>query len=191
MATSDRQLAATAVARVGPNQQREASLPATMLGSYVLLWVGTLLAALLAIPIAGHLRGGPVRPFPLASPGTPGMAAFIAANNVREAAIPLMFATLKFGRRNWPVVLGDVVIGASLAVNVALGGLALGSYGMGLLHYLPQWPLEWGGLALALTGWRRARRGRRDPFELVLLALAAAILLCLAALIETYAVPQS
>jgi hypothetical protein len=162
-----------------------------MLGSYALLWLGTLLAAVLAIPIAGQLRGGHAHPFPLASPGTPGMAAFVAANNVREAAIPLLFATLKIGRRNWPVIVGDVVVGATLAVNVALGGLALGSYGMGLLHYLPQWPLEWGGLALALTGWRRARSGRRDPCELALLAICTTILLCLAALIETYAVPQS
>jgi hypothetical protein len=119
------------------------------------------------------------------------MAAFIVTNNVREAAIPFLFAALKIGRRNWPVILGDVVVGASLTVNVALGGLALGSYGTGLLAYLPQWPLEWGGFALALTGWRRTRRGRRDPFELVLLAIGAAILLCLAALVETYAVPQS
>ena len=188
MATSDRQLITTA--SHANTHQQSVGLPATIFGSYVLLWIGTLLAALLAIPFAGDLRGGTIHPFPLASPGTPGMAAFIAANNVREATIPLLFATLKIGGRRWPVILGDVVVGASLAVNMALGGFALGSYGLGLLHYLPQWPLEWGGLALALTGWRRARRGRRDPYELALLAITAAILLCLAALIETYAVPQ-
>ena len=63
--------------------------------------------------------------------------------------------------------------------------------GLALLRYLPQWPLEWGGLALALAGWRRARRGQRDPCELALLAIGAATLLCLAALLETYAVPQA
>jgi hypothetical protein len=89
------------------------------------------------------------------------------------------------------LIVGDVVVGASLAVNVALGGLALGAYGLALLRYLPQWPLEWGGLALALAGWRRARRGRGDPCELALLAIGAAMLLCLAALLETYAVPQA
>ncbi len=119
------------------------------------------------------------------------MAALIAANNVRVAAVPLFFAVLKVGRRRWLLTVGDVVVGASLAVNVALGGLALGAYGLPLLRYLPQWPLEWGGLALALAGWRRARRGQRDPCELALLAIGAATLLCLAALLETYAVPQT
>jgi hypothetical protein len=162
-----------------------------MLESYGLLWLGTLLAALLAIPIAGHLRGVFGYRFALARTGSASMAALIAANNVREAAIPLLFAALKIGPQRWLLIVGDVVVSASLAVNVALGGLALGVYGPGLIHYLPQWPLEWGGLALALAGWRRTRRGQRDPCELALLALGAAVLLCLAALIETYAVPQT
>jgi hypothetical protein len=186
MTTSERQLT-SAMSFKRP----DSSLSMIVLGSYALLWVGTLLAVLVAIPIAGYLRGGPAHPFPLATPGTPGMATFIAVNNVRAAAIPFLFAALKIGRRNWPVVLGDIVIGTSLTINVALGGLALGTYGTGLLSYLPQWPLEWGGLALALAGWRRARHGQREPFELLLLAIAAGIILCLAAIIETYAVPQS
>lgn len=165
-------------------------LLASVLGSYGLLWLGTLLAALLALPLAGQLRGVFAFRFALAPSGTASMAALIAANNVREAGIPLLFAALKTGGRRWPVMLGDVVVGASLAVNVALGGLALGTYGTRLLPYLPQWPLEWAGLALALAGWCRARRGRRDPCELALLAIATAILLCLAALLETYVVPQ-
>jgi hypothetical protein len=161
------------------------------LESYGLLWLGTLLAAILAIPIAGHLRGVFGFRFALAPPGTASMAALIATNNIREAAVPLLFAMLGVGRRRWLLTVGDVVVSASLAVNVALGGLALGAYGLGLLRYLPQWPLEWGGLALALAAWRRARRGQRDPCELALLTIGAALLLCLAALLETYAVPQA
>lgn len=190
MAASDRQLVAGAPeARSRP--LRRAGLVATMLESYGLLWLGTLLAAILAIPIAGHLRG--VFGFRLtpAPTGTANMAALIAVDNIRAAAIPLLFAAIKIGTRRWLFLVGDVVVGASLAVNVALGGLALGTYGLGLLRYLPQWPLEWGGLALALTGWRRARRGQGDLFALALLAIGAATLLCLAALLETYAVPQA
>jgi hypothetical protein len=190
MAAGNRQLMAAAP-DCSSRPLLRAGLAATMLESYCLLWLGTLLAAVLAIPIAGYLREAFDLRLTLAPPGSASMAALIAANNVRAAAVPLFFAVLKIGTRRWLVIVGDVVVGASLAVNVAIGGLALGAYGLGLLRYLPHWPLEWGGLALALAGWRRARRGQRDPCELALLAIGAAILLCLAALLETYAVPQA
>ncbi len=190
MAAGERQLMSAAPqARSRPLLR--AGLAATMLESYCLLWLGTLLAAVLAIPIGGYLRPVFDLRLALAAPGSASMAALIAANNARAAAVPLFFAFLRIGTRRWLVILGDVVVGASLAANVALGGLALGAYGVGLLRYLPHWPLEWGGLALALAGWRRARRGQRDPCELAQVAIGAAILLCLAALLETYAVPQA
>ncbi len=164
-----------------------------MLDGCCLLWLGTLLAAILAIPIAGQLRGVFALGFTLCparqrehggadrhQQHPRGRRSRFCAPGSRDGR----------PRRRWPLLVGDVVVAASLAVNVALGGLALGAYGFGLLRYLPQWPLEWGGLARALAGWRRARRGQRDPCELALLAIGAAILLCLAALLETYAVPQ-
>jgi hypothetical protein len=189
MAAGDRQLVLIRP-QAESRPPRRARPAVTALESYGMLWLGTALAAILALPIAGQLRG--VFGFRLAPApaGSASMAALIAANNMREAAIPLLFAALTFGQRRWPLLVGDVVVGASLAANVALGGFALGAYGPGLLRYLPQWPLEWGGLAFALAAWRRARRGQRDPCELVLLAIGAATLLCLAALLETYAVPQ-
>jgi hypothetical protein len=190
MAASDRQLVPVALDGTS-RPRRRGGVAATMLESYALLWLGTLLAAIVAIPVAGHLRGVFGFRLTLAPPGTASMAALIAANNVREAAVPLFFAVLKVGHRRWLLIVGDIVVSASLAVNVTLGGLALGAYGLDLLRYLPQWPLEWGGLALALTGWRRVRRGQGDPCELALLAIGAAVLLCLAALLETYAVPQA
>jgi hypothetical protein len=162
-----------------------------ILSIYALLWMGTALFALIAIPFAGPLHevfgltGG------LAAPGTVTMAALTLTNNAREAAIPFLFAVLRVGARRWPIVLGDVVIAACFTADVALGGLTLGTDGMRALPFLPQWPLEWGGLALALAAWRRARSARRDPLELTMLAIATAILLCGAALLETYAVPQS
>jgi amino acid transporter len=190
MATSDRQLNAPSRARLSA-RFFDPGLTRCTISSYSILWAGTILFALVALPFAGDLREAFGYRLALAPSGSASMAALIAANNMRAAAIPLLFAILKIRGRGWLAVLGDVVVGASLAVNLALGGLALGSYGLGLLHFLPQWPLEWGGLAVALAGWRRARSGRRDPCELVLLAIAAAILVCLAALVETYAVPQS
>ncbi len=191
MATSNRQLANTTDRPVA--RKRGRSLPSTMLDSYALLWLVTLISALVAIPVAGQLRGYlfDIRLVPAAG-GSASIAAFIFANNVREAMIPFLFAVLRVGprRRAAVVAVGDVVVGASLGANALLAGLALGSYGLGLASFLPQWPLEWGALALAFTGWRRARQGRQEPFELALLAIATVILLCLAALLETYAVPQ-
>jgi len=190
MAASDRQLVPVALDGTS-RPRRRGGVAATVLESYGLLWLATLLAAIVAIPVAGQLRGVFGFRLTLAPTGTASMAALIAVNNVRAAAVPLLFAVLKIGPRRWLSIVGDVVVGASLAVNVALGGLALGAYGLALLRYLPQWPLEWGGLALALAGWRRARRGQGDPCELALLAIGTAILLCLGALLETYAVPQA
>jgi hypothetical protein len=186
MAAGERQLSAHATSR----PQRSPGLAATAFQTYCLLWLITLLAAIVALPLAAQLRGVYGLRLAPAPPGNASIAGLIAANNLREAAIPLLFAALTVDDRRWLALIGDAVVGASLTVNVALGGLALGAYGPALLRYLPQWPLEWGGLAFALTAWRRARAGRPDPCELTLLALGAAMLLCLAALVETYAVPQ-
>jgi hypothetical protein len=177
--------------RIAAQRLFEPGLARCVLSSYAILWAGTILFALAALPFAGHLRDVfGYRLVPTRS-GTASMAALIAANNFREAGIPLLFAVMKIRGRHWLVIVGDVVVSAALTVNVARAGLVLGSYGLGLLHFLPQWPLEWGGLALAVAAWRRARGGRRDPLELALLAIGTALLLCVAALLETYAVPQS
>lgn len=181
MAASERRLTPpAALARHG--------LARTVLSSYGLLWAGALLAAVLTLPLAGQLHG--VHGLHLAPSGGARMAAVIAVNNAREAAIPMLFSLLRV-RRHWVIVLGDFVVGGCLAANVALGGVALGTYGVGLLCYLPHWPLEWAAFALALTAWRRSRNGTRDPCELLLLALACASLLCAGALIETYTIPQT
>lgn len=155
------------------------------------LWLGSVLVALLSYPARGAIRPllG-VELAPATAPGTASMAAWIAANNVREAAIPFLCIALRTQR--WPSLtrVGDLVVWSCLAVNVALGGLALGAYGPRLLGYLPQWPFEWAGLAVALAAWTRARSGRRDFYELLLLAILAALLLCCGALLETFATPQ-
>ncbi len=185
MATCNGQLSAP---RLRPPPR--SSLALNIVQSYALLWLGTLLAVAIALPLAGQLRELFHLRLRLAPAGTPGVAVQLASNNVRVAAVPLLFAALRATGLRSLRALCDAGVGASLATNVAIAGLALGAYGPALLRYLPHWPLEWGGLALALTGWRRARCGEGGGCELILLAIGAATLLCAAALLETYAVPQ-
>jgi hypothetical protein len=158
------------------------------LSSYALLWAGTLLAALLALPFAAELHV--LLGLRLAPRRGASIALGITLNNAREAAIPFLFAFALRVRRPWLLMLGDVVVGGCFAGNVALGGLAIGSYGLRPLLDLPHWPIEWAAFAVGLSAWRRARAGKRDLYELALLAVGCAILLCTAALIETYTVPQ-
>lgn len=189
MATCDRRL----------NSQREWKrgktagwrLRTTICHSYLLLWAGTALAALVALPFADELRELFAYRLAPASRGTVSMAVLIASNNLREAAIPILLGALTLASRRCSISVGDILVSATLGVNVALGGLALGAYGFALLQYLPQWPIEWAGLALGLAAWRRVRVGKGDPCELALLGLVAATLLCCGALIETYSVPQA
>ncbi len=56
MAASDRRLVPAALDGTSRTRRR-AGLAAATLESYGLLWLGTLLAAIVAIPIAGQLRG--------------------------------------------------------------------------------------------------------------------------------------
>lgn len=159
--------------------------------SFVGLSLGSVAVAMLVSPWrveVRHLLG--VELAPATAPGSASMAAWIAANNVREAAIPFLCLALRPRRWPWLLRAGDVVVWSCLTVNVTLGGLALGAFGPGLLAYLPQWPFEWGGLAVALAAWTRARKGPRDFCELLLLTVVAALLLCTGALVETFATPQ-
>lgn len=190
MAASQRRLTRPAVLCTAEGVCVAPRLARTVLSSYALLWAGTLLFTVLALPFTGPLHAFfGLRLMP-AAPGTARMVALIAANNMREAAIPILFALLRTHTR-WVLRLGDAVVTGCLVANIALGGLALGTYGTGLLGYLPHWPLEWAAFALSLTAWRRARRGERDVLELALLALFCVSLLTAAALIETYTVPQT
>ncbi len=190
MAASQRRLTTAPALTTAKGACGTPSLVRMVLASYGLLWAGTLLIAVLALPFTGPLHAFFGLRLAPAAPGTARMAVLFAANNAREAAVPLLLALLRT-RKRWVILLGDAIVTGCLAANIALGGLALGTYGTGLLGYLPHWPLEWAAFALSLTAWRRARTGTRDMCELALLALFCVSLLCAGALIETYTVPQT
>jgi hypothetical protein len=167
------------------------ALPRVLALTFVAMWVGTGLAAIVALPIAHELRavfGLRLAPAP---PGSAAIAVRIATNNLRVAATPFLFAVLRIRAAGFVSRLGDVVVGVGIGANVAFGGLVLGAYGLHIATYLPQWPFEWAGLAVAGTAWLRMRGGRGDRSEVAGLALGCGLLLCLGALVETYAVPQT
>jgi hypothetical protein len=167
---------------------RDRVLARTALCSYLVLWAATLLTALVAVPFSGALHA--LLGLRLAPHRGLSVALAILARNLRVAALPFMLAAAnRPGSRRWLGGLGDVVVAASLGGNVLLAGLALAAYGPGLLVLLPHWSFEWAGFALALTAWRRARTGHRDPVELALLGISCALCLVAGALVETYATP--
>ena len=55
MAAGDRQLTPAAAVHGGSRPRRRAGLAGTVLETYCLLWLGTMLVAVLAIPIAGFI----------------------------------------------------------------------------------------------------------------------------------------
>ena len=185
MAASHRQLAPIAATT---RRSTAADVFRGLAASYGILWAGTLATALVVLPFARELH--PLLGLRLAPRRGISVATAIASNNAREAAIPILFA-LVLRVRPRLVLLGDVVVGVCLATNVAIAGLALGSYGPRLLLDLPHWPVEWAAFAVALSIWRRARTNKLDVLAFLLLSISCAMLLCVAALIETYAVPQS
>jgi len=84
--------------------------------------------------------------------------------------------------------------GALLSIGVgflsSFLGIGGGVYGTALLAYIPQLPLEWGGLALGASGWLVQRRRALTASEGIgVFVLIACVLLCAAAL-ETVGVPH-
>ena len=119
-------------------------------------------------------------------PRNAGTAATIAVNNARVALVPLGFAALG-GRRVVIRRVGDLVVGGQLAVNAALLAAALAGYGMrAVMALLPHTPVELAAYAIGGAVYLRGRREPLGPRSLALPAAACALLLALAAALETY-----
>ena len=69
-------------------------------------------------------------------------------------------------------------------------GAAIGAYGTPIVSYLPQLPLEWAVLALALAGYRHARPSERPGPLLALSSAVIVVMITAAAAQETYATPH-
>jgi len=114
----------------------------------------------------------------------------LAAHNLPICAWPLLLGALRLpeGSR-WRRVADVLVIGCALA-NVVPVAAALGGYGLALLAFVPQLPLEWAALAVGYGSWACERKQPLAGRERLALALVLTVLLLAAAVLETYAVPH-
>ena len=79
---------------------------------------------------------------------------------------------------------------ALIAASTIPVGLELGRWQGRLLPYLPQLPLEWTALALAVAAWLTTRADQASRRQLVVLAATVTVLLAGAATIETWCTPH-
>ena len=173
-----------------------AGLPVAWLCAYAAVWTATLGAAAL-VALAGRALVLPVRRLlglALTAHRNPppriGHILALAAHNIPIASWPLLLGLMGAHRHRFATHVADGVLLACIILNTLPVGAALGAYGAPLLAYLPQLPLEWGGLALGASGWLVQRRRPLSTRErLVWLALIAGVLLC-AAVLEAVAVPH-
>ncbi len=151
--------------------------------------VGVVAAAAIAIGVAGAsddarhvLRfgfGGVDR--------SPFEAVRIALNNARFAAGTLLCAALvpRLGPRIRTLV--DVLLTALLVFNAAAVGVAIAAYGTRVIAATaPHLPLEFVALTLAGGAYMQARRQPVRVSALATVAAACAVLLGVAATLETY-----
>jgi uncharacterized membrane protein SpoIIM required for sporulation len=192
-------VAATKLASFGPLLARSArlgELRRAWLFAYAATWVLTLVsAALLAINPAGldgpvrHVLGATLDPQRNPPPSI-GHVLLLLAHNLPLASWPLLLGVVGAHRRHLARQAADMLVAAVFTVNVLTVGAGLGVYGLPLLPYIPQVPLEWAALALGASAWLMQRR---DPLTrrqgAALFALIEGVLLC-AAVLETVAVPH-
>jgi single-strand DNA-binding protein len=133
--------------------------------------------------------GGHARPHPTLT-GSAVDALSILENNARVLATPFSlllfgFPASRLGRRA-----GDLILLAVAAASAIPVGIALGRWQTRLLPYIPQLPLEWAALSIALSTWLLARTHRPAAGQFAQRAAATALVLVAAAAVETWATPH-
>jgi hypothetical protein len=114
----------------------------------------------------------------------------LAAHNIPIASWPLLLGVLEAHRHRLGKSVADGLVLVCIVANALPVGAAFGAYGAELVPFVPQLPLEWGGLALGASAWLIQRRKPLPGLQRVLLLSLIALLMLCSAVIETYAVPQ-
>jgi len=172
-----------------------AGLARIWLHAYAAVWLATLAPAALVALVGRPLVIATRRLLRLAlnahrnPPPHLGHVLALAAHNIPIAAWPLLLGVLGAHRHRLAMHVADGVLLACIIANTLPVGAALGAYGTAVLPYIPQLPLEWGGLALGASAWL-VQRGRPLTASegIGVFVLIVCVLLCAAAL-ETAAVP--
>ncbi len=164
--------------------------------AYAGVWATTLTTAAI-VGLAGRPLAGPTRQLlglALSARRNPppqlGHVVVLAAHNIPIAAWPLLLGVLGAHHHRLGAGIADGLLLAYIIVNTLPVGAAIGTYGTAVLPYVPQLPLEWGGLALGASGWLAQRRTALSVREgLGLFVVIVGVLVC-AAIVETVAVPH-
>jgi hypothetical protein len=117
-------------------------------------------------------------------------AAAILANNARVLAAPFIAIALGFHQTGCGRRAGDVIGILVAATSTVPVGIALARWGTRLLPYIPQLPVEWAALAIAISAWLAARNGTVDLPATTRRVVATAVLLIVAASLETWCTPH-
>jgi hypothetical protein len=187
---------ASDASRRAAHRRLPAGLAHMWLHTYAGVWAATLVPAAV-VALVGRPLALPARRLlglALSAQRNPpphvGHVLALAAHNIPIASWPLLLGVLGAHRHRLAMHIADGVLLTCIIVNTVPVGAALGAYGTALLPYIPQLPLEWGGVALGASGWLVQRRRALTASEGIgVFVLIACVLLCAAAL-ETVAVPH-
>jgi len=118
---------------------------------------------------------------------TPAAALGIALHNAKLAAVALLGAVVVPRLAQHARLLADVVLATVLVANAGLVGLALGAYGGRVACVIAlHLPLEFAALSLAGGAYMSTSRRPLSLAGLIIVAALCALLLVIAATLETY-----
>ncbi len=153
-------------------------------------------AGVLALTTAGIVLGavdptlaGTTRPHPALS-GSLADALAVLQNNTRVLAAPYLLWLFGFPRSRLGRSAGDTLMLAVSAASAIPVGIELGRWQAQLLPYIPQLPLEWAALATTVSAWLLIRTNTAQCRHIAVLAVATAVLLIAAAVLETWCTPH-
>ena len=114
----------------------------------------------------------------------------ITAENLRVLAAPFLLWLLGANKSRLGRHAGDLIVIAVIAGNTIPVGIAPGRWQGRLVPYVPQLPLEWAALILAVSAWLTVRAGTATRQHIAVLATSTAALVLAAASLETWGTPH-